>query len=129
MCVWNASTRGQWFQAACLRGHAYAVNSLAFSPCGLVLATGGNEDGVRLWDMGAILHRSEAQRADNGYGLAGPGPSGPQVAAITIRGDEAASSGRHPAPGRRGREAGLGGEVEAEAEAEAGEERKAWGVK
>ncbi|GLC48918.1 hypothetical protein PLESTB_000162900 [Pleodorina starrii] len=102
VCVWNASTRGQWFQAACLRGHAYAVNSLAFSPCGLVLATGGNQDVVRLWDMGSILHRSEAQRADNGYGMgtaAAAAAAQQQQPATVIRGDEAASSGRHPAPG------------------------------
>ncbi|EFJ51518.1 hypothetical protein VOLCADRAFT_103429 [Volvox carteri f. nagariensis] len=115
VCVWNASTRGQWFQAASLRGHSFAVNALAFSPCGLVLATGGNEDGVRLWDMGAILHRSEAMRADQGYGIgggataaAGPGAAAAGAAAertaaqhqvTVIRGDEAASSGRHPAPG------------------------------
>lgn len=36
VCLWNTNTRGQWTQTACLQGHAYAVNALAFSPCGQV---------------------------------------------------------------------------------------------
>lgn len=64
-----------------------------------VLASGGNESAVRLWDVGSVMHRSEALRADAGLlAVSGPQPLPPGA---VIRDDEATISGRRPAPGEQ----------------------------
>ncbi len=73
-----------------------------------MLASGGTEDHVRLWDVGAVLQRSELLRQDAGAGAwaggaggagGSAGAGGGGVAAAVMEDDEATSAGQVPAPG------------------------------
>lgn len=73
-------------------------------PYDQVLASGGVEDRVRLWDVGSVLQRSELLRQDAGAGAwtaraGGAGAGGGGVAAAVMEDDEATSAGQVPAPG------------------------------
>ena len=62
--VWDLPTGGVLVE---LKGHAGCVYSLAFSQDDNILASGGLDNCVKLWDMRLILNSSESERVSSNF--------------------------------------------------------------
>jgi WD40 repeat protein len=61
LAIWDAATGAQLYY---LRWHTSTIESLAFNPDGKILATGSIDGHIKLWDLTALEHETDAGQTE-----------------------------------------------------------------